>query len=477
MFTDNPDFYPTPQHIVQKMWDKIENKSAKYFLEPSAGNGNIVDFINEKNSGWRRGHYEINCIESDPNLIAILNQKEYNIVGFDWLNYDGVSYEDVIIMNPPFSNGVDHLLKAWDYLYNGEIICLLNEETIKNPYSEKRKLLVDIIGKHGSVEYLGDCFSDSERKTDVNVALVHLKKVSDDDSFDVWHESGKEKDPDEKINESNYLAIPDKLGNMELFYNEANNHMFKALQHLRKASAYMAANGLSVDVDKIFSIARNNVNNAKAEFVKSHRNSAWHKVFEQTEFRKWLDKKQKESFIREIDRNGNIPFTKENIKGTLQNIFLQRNNLFKKSVANVFDELRKYHADNCVHTEGWKSNSNYKINNKIVFPYGCKFDSKYMNRFEMLHYGTIDIYNDIDRILCVLDNRDFDSCDTIEKCMRHKFDKMARNEDSMENTFETQYFRVKFFKKGTVHLVFKDQELLNKFNIAASEGKNELGSC
>ena len=47
---------------------------------------------------------------------------------------------DLIIMNPPFDNGDKHLLKAIDLQKNGgAIICLLNAETLKNPYSKYKK--------------------------------------------------------------------------------------------------------------------------------------------------------------------------------------------------------------------------------------------------------------------------------------------------------------------------------------------------
>jgi hypothetical protein len=45
MFADNPDFYPTPRVIARKMLAKITNKDAKYYLEPSAGKGDICDVI------------------------------------------------------------------------------------------------------------------------------------------------------------------------------------------------------------------------------------------------------------------------------------------------------------------------------------------------------------------------------------------------------------------------------------------------
>jgi hypothetical protein len=59
-------------------------------------------------------------------------------------------------MNPPFSNADDHFLKAWEIAENTDIVCLMNAETIRNPYSQKRQLVNRIIEDNGgSVEYRG----------------------------------------------------------------------------------------------------------------------------------------------------------------------------------------------------------------------------------------------------------------------------------------------------------------------------------
>src|SRR5579864_3360073 len=152
------EFFPTPAHIVQRMLAKIST-SARHFLEPSAGKGDIAEGIKERFRSAR-----IDCIEQSPELMAILADKDFSIVGHDWLSYAGVCYYDAIVMNPPFSNGDDHLLRAWDFLHHGEIVCLLNEETLKNPCTESRKRLANVIQAHGEVETLGECFSDAQRK-------------------------------------------------------------------------------------------------------------------------------------------------------------------------------------------------------------------------------------------------------------------------------------------------------------------------
>jgi hypothetical protein len=466
------EFFPTPASVVYKMLAKV-SPDARHFLEPSAGKGDIAEAIKGRD---RYRDRRVDCIEQSPELAAILLDKDFPVVGHDWLSYSGVCYYDAIVMNPPFSNGDEHLLRAWEFLHDGEIVCLLNEETIKNPHTAARKRLADIIDKHGSVEYLGDCFSNAQRKTGVNVAMVYLKKASDDDTIDLWASASQEKAVNDDIGaDRNMLAIRDNLGNMQHYYDEANVHMLKAFQHIRKASLYLKANGVSTgqDYEKAIALALGNVNSARAEFGRKHRRDAWFHVFDKMDFRKWLDKKQTDEFVRDIERNGNIPFTKDNIKGTLENVFLQRGKLFEKSVANVFDELTKYANGNTNHTEGWKTNDSYKVNQKLIFPWGCSFS---YDNFSMRYDKQIDIYNDLDRILCVLDGQDFAECHTIAEAMRKKFNILGYGVKApFDNTTESRYFEIKFFKKGTVHLTFKEKHLWEAFNVTAAKGKNWIG--
>ena len=100
-------------------------------------------------------------------------------LGSDFLasNYDILF--DLILMNPPFWNADKHLIHAWNIMVSGDIVCLVNSETINNPHTESRKLLMKIIEDNkGTIEDLGQCFSTAERPTDVNVSLIRLTKVS-----------------------------------------------------------------------------------------------------------------------------------------------------------------------------------------------------------------------------------------------------------------------------------------------------------
>jgi hypothetical protein len=514
MFADNPDFFPTPRVVGRQMMAKITNKDAKYFLDPSAGKGNLVDVIknpctyeefcaenpeyearrrSERGSGYwhsrENSHVHVDVIESYPDLIQVLRGKQYDVVGHDWLTYEGVSYYDVILMNPPFSEGAKHLLKAWNFLHHGEIVCLLNEETIKNPYTEERRKLVQIIEQFGNVEYLGDCFSTAERKTDVRVAMVYLNKVAADDTADLWGKAATQEQAYQADFEGDVtmLAIRDNLGNMEHWFNMANEHWIKGIEHIRKAVLYMNQNKINdtrrgsndKDLASILELALTNSHTARAEFLRRHRKLAWTSVFEQMEFKRWLDSKQQDKFMRDVQRESTIPFTAENIKGTLENVFASRKKLFDESVANVFDELCSHAVENGsgpVRPEriknhrdsaGWKTNDSYKVNTRLIFPWAVEVG--YNTRLRERGYGSGSsavVCADLDRIMCVLDGQPFDKCHTVRAAIEN-----ARPGELVES----QYFEIRGYKKGTLHLKFKRLDLWETFNKTAAAGKMWLG--
>ena len=102
----------------------------------------------------------VHCIEIEPEFRAAIRGKGYPLVGTDFLTFWLDEKYDLIIMNQPFSNGNAQLLHAWEILDHGDIVCLLNEQTLLNLCTENRKLLAMIIEQYGEVEHLGSCFAE-----------------------------------------------------------------------------------------------------------------------------------------------------------------------------------------------------------------------------------------------------------------------------------------------------------------------------
>ena len=50
----NKDFYPTPKRIIKKMVEKIQG-TPDHVLEPSAGKGDIIDYLSDDRKYRHRG--------------------------------------------------------------------------------------------------------------------------------------------------------------------------------------------------------------------------------------------------------------------------------------------------------------------------------------------------------------------------------------------------------------------------------------
>lgn len=478
-------FYPTPQHIIKKILEPyIENLDNKHVLEPSAGKGDILDYIHKYHQ-YKHGISPIlYAIEIDQELQYTLQGKQYQVIGNDFLKYSGDLYFDMIIMNPPFAYGTDHLLKAWDIIKTGNILCLLNAETINNPYTEKRKLLTKIIETSGTVENLGNCFSTAERQTDIDVVLVTLNKKTESKFNFSFCSNTKENTPDldEDVVKEQGIALNDVVGNFLIQYDntkEAFTEYMKA-----KSRLHFYSNDLISQYDDIIKTAdecgydgKNSYNN----FANKVRSKAWQKILGKLNMNKYMTSSLYNSFDEFIQHQGCMDLTKENIFNVLQFIIDNRKTIMKQAILDVFDTFTKYHNENRCHVEGWKTNESWKVNKKIILPYWCTWGEywsgqdlkKYGDRFKTQYSRE---YEDIDKVMCHITGKNFDNILGIKQALDYKFDELGKiySGDKFDNTCHSTFFNIKFFKKGTVHLEFIDEDLWNEFNRVACIGKKWL---
>ena len=150
---DYEQFYSTPPEIAQKLISMLTARSSEnlgMILEPSAGTGALIEGLKECKQVTRLGYEvyrwsnisssNIHCIELNPQRASFLKDNDYKVIWDDFLTFNSLMPYNTIIMNPPFHEGAKHLLKALHICADGgEIVCILNAETIKNPFSNERK--------------------------------------------------------------------------------------------------------------------------------------------------------------------------------------------------------------------------------------------------------------------------------------------------------------------------------------------------
>ena len=475
---DNKSFYPTPDNLISKMWDKIEAKgNIKNILEPSAGKGDICDYINDS-VRYNHRRYQFSCIESDENLRSILIGKKLKVIDSDFLEYAGYDNFDLIIANPPFHEGEKHLLKAIDIMHSGQIVFLLNAETLKNPYTNTRLLLQEKLTKlKASVEFINDAFMQAERKTTAQVAIIHINIGNGENKPNFFEDSTdtlKEREIDVEPEEEKNIAPRNTIEFLVAEYEDRIQTAFRVLEHFYKNSGKIR--GL-ICIDNVSNRDRYSASSPSElinTFLKEIRIEYWKKILELKDVKSRMTEKKIIEFNEAIDIQADMEFTEKNIRAFILQLIGNYENILKGAVLEVFDTMsHKHHYDetsgNIHYFNGWKTNKSYFVNKKVILP---ARNSYYTNPFYEFGGGlrldgrTARFLNDIDIVMNYFTgDKDYIS---ISEAIDTAF--------SMGKTsgIQSSYFKIACYKKGTVHLTFLDENVRRRFNIEACKGKNWL---
>lgn len=484
MFKDNADFYPTPRSIINKMLSHIDFKTINTVLEPSAGKGDLAEAITNKfkynYSSWdKERQYDIDCIEIDQNLQYILQGKKFRIVHNDFLTYNTYKQYDLICMNPPFSNGDKHLLKAIQMQENGgKIVCLLNAETLKNPCTNTRKdLLTKLEQYNADIEYIENAFVDAERQTYVEIALIKINIPKKTESIILDNLKQEEQHREESSYGTNNIINADFLkGIVEQYNFEVKAGLkliaeYKALQPLMMASFEDKYNNCILELKLHYEDKETTIENA---YIKQLRSKYWKALFINEQFMGLFTSNLRDKYYNKIGELRDYDFSLYNI----YTIKIQLNNDMVKAteetILNLFEEFsHKHHwynetSGNIHYYNGWKTNKAWKINSKIIIPLSGFHDLEYSwGGYRPTDYKVIDKLTDIEKVLNYLDGGLTEDVGILETL------KMAEHYQETKK-IQLKYFTVTFYKKGTCHIEFTNEELLHKFNLFGSMRKGWL---
>ena len=99
----------------------------------------------------------------------------------------------------------------------------------------------------------------------------------------------------------------------------------------------------------------------------------------------------------------------------------------------------------------------------------CDYDTKWPTSYVCLSYRGITDIEDIIKALCHLTGQNYDTIPHIGDLFAHKSGKNSGKEWGV--WYEWAFFKVKAFKKGTIHFEFLDNKVLELFNRKVAELK------
>jgi hypothetical protein len=217
-------------------------------------------------------------------------------------------------------------------------------------------------------------------------------------------------------------------------------------------------------------------------FTDKMKSEIWKVVLSKINIQRFMTDAVRKNFNQFCAAQGAMDFTKENVANLITMIFENKEMILEQAIVDVFDMFTRYHNENRCHIEGWKTNDKWKVNRKIILPNWVRF-GEYMSASDIRQYGDKfktnysyhSEYSDIDKVMCYISGKNYDQCHTIYEALDYRFTQLGNVKGgSFDGTCESEFFNMRFFKKGTLHIEFKDKHLWQEFNMRACAGKQWL---
>lgn len=401
-----------------------------------------------------------------------------HVVHDDFLTYTPYKRYNLIAMNPPFSCGARHLLRAIEMQqYGGQIVCLLNAETLRNPYTTERQRLIGLLERYNAdIEYITEAFASAERKTGVETALVYISiPYSDDDASSIFDHIArakqyKEPDPEQQME----IEVTDMVQMIVNRYKIEVEAGIELIRTYRRMLPYLRRD-LDPKQAKYSSSIIRLTNDENREmtvngYVKAVRLKYWSALLKNEKFVGKLTSKLQSKYRERVNSYADYDFSEFNIYALLTEMNAEIKNGIEDEIGKMYDRLTSEHSyyPECSKNrhlyDGWKTNLAWKIDKKCILPcYGIydQWDGK------PRQYEAYNVLSDIERVLNFFDGNltaDVDLSATIKQYF----------EQGVTKNVKCKFFDVTFYKKGTVHIVFSCPELIDRFNIYAAQSRGWL---
>jgi hypothetical protein len=180
-------WYPTPAPVAFDMLEHASIRVGHTVLEPSAGTGALVQRAADQMG-------IVDCVEIDPRRAHVLRELGVarQVIQGDFLTLDPAGIDepyDRILMNPPFSDAVGHVMHALSFLRDGGTLIAVMPESINwhtdRKTAEFRQMVTDA---EGDIIPLPD---DAFRSSGARIRTVLLRLDADPDGplpTHGWHQ-------------------------------------------------------------------------------------------------------------------------------------------------------------------------------------------------------------------------------------------------------------------------------------------------
>lgn len=185
----------------------------------------------------------------------------------------------------------------------------------------------------------------------------------------------------------------------------------------------------------------------------------WEYLMKESGIRTFMDAATRDNWSRTVNDESKVPeLTRANIASTFASLYQNRETMFEDGVISIFRQL----------SFCYKTHNPVMFGQKIII--SC-FASCSFNRLHLANSGA-DRLDDLIRVFCLVDNIPEPD---------HRIGMYAELQPCFEarkTTYENDWFRLKWHKKGTCHVTFKRPDVVAKLNqIVAKRFPNAIAAA
>lgn len=477
------EYYPTPDPLISRMFHKIKDFHRDLnILEPEAGKGHICKEITRLYGiqNWHRT-IKIDAIEIEKEYQHILRGEGVNVIHDDFLTFETFKSYDCIMMNPPFSDGDKHFMRAIDIQKRrgGQVVCILNAETIKNSCTNLRKSIVYLLDEYkADIEYIEDAFMDAERKTGVEVALISVTfpEIIHMDTSLILDKMEKAKDYDDFEREESSLIQGDPVkGIIEAYNYEIRVGVEFIEEYARIMPVLKSGDGIQdkecfiiVKIGNDRDGEQGNRNELINKFISKTRHKYWKTIFNLKIITEIVTTDAFWDLNHKIEEFAGYDVTQFNIRQLQKELYQNLSTNIESGIEAFFDDVttKAYDGKNTLYYDAWKTNKAWKIGKKAIIWLNA-YDS-WSHQFDC-DYRVIQRIVEMEKILNYLSKgKKTATDDRIREIIKYSKDMgWTRN-------IEFEYFNLTFYKKGTCHIEFTNEKAIELLNIFVAKKRNWL---
>jgi hypothetical protein len=340
-------------------------------------------------------------------------------------------------------------------------------------------MLYAIIESNGYCMNLGDVFSTAERKTDVEIGLIRMTKPVSGDDFFGYFESENDELEAHFDGIMPYNAIRDAVQR----YVEACRLYDSVADNAIKMNSIAGVFGAS---KVTFTCTEEQKETKVQDFKTELKKLAWQWVFGKMKMEKYMTQSLKAELNKFVELQKNVPFTMKNIYKMFEMVAGTHSQRMDRVLIEVFEKLTMHYHENRYHVEGWKTNSHYMVNMKFILEHVS--ESSWGGHAYVRYNGNGEKMDDLTKALCYITGKPYKQGNTLYNFFQGK-DKTIINEQGEEVVFRDElnrtvrvykdwgtwsewgFFKVRLYKKGTLHAQFLDRKVWEAFNRAVAKAK------